>query len=207
MMSVPVDIDPDDARAAAVRELSDPAYRAAEPSALDELFARIGRWFVTALSALGGGTGVGGGLLVLLVLGIAVFAVVRVRVGRLARTRHAARPVFPAGGTVSAQDYRAAADDAAARGEFGAAVRDRFRAVVRELEARGVLDERSGRTVDECAARAGQRLPDHAAGLSAAAAVFDDVVYGGRTATEAAYRRLVALDAGIQVARPVLASR
>jgi hypothetical protein len=37
--------------------------------------------------------------------------------------------------------------------------------------------------------------------------VFDDVVYGGRTATEAAYRRLVALDAGIQVARPVLASR
>jgi hypothetical protein len=202
---VPVDIDPDDARAAAAKELSDPAYRAAEPSFMDDVFTRIGRWFADVLSALGGGSG-SVGLLVLLVLAIAVFAVIRLRVGRLGRARRAGGLVFPAGATHSAQDYRRAAESAAARGDFAVAVRERFRAIVRELEVRGVLDERSGRTVDECAAQAGQRLPDRAADLRAAATVFDDVVYGGRTATEAAYRDLAALDAGIQAARPVLAA-
>ncbi len=189
----PIDIDPDDARDAAVRELSDPAYRAAEPSLLDQIFTRIGRWFVNLLTALGGGEG-SVGLLVLILVGIAVVAVVRYRVGRFGRTASAGRPVFPAGRTSDAGHYRGAAEDAEARGDLAAAVRERFRAIVRELEQRGVLDERSGRTADECAAHAGERLPNRAHALRAAATVFDDVVYGGRDATGAACRALTQLD-------------
>lgn len=193
----PIEIDPNDARDAAARELADPAYRAAEPSVLDRVFTWIGQRFVDLLSAAGGGSGVVG-LFVLVGLGVAVYALIRYRIGRLGRTASAGRPVFPTGRSRSAQDHRRAADEARARGDLAAAVRERFRAIVRELEERRVLDERSGRTADECAAQAGQRLPDRAAGLRAAATVFDDVVYGGRDATEANYGDLSALDDGLR---------
>jgi hypothetical protein len=194
---IPVVIDPDDAREAAAHELADPVYRAAEPSWLDRALTAVGRWLGDLLSTLAGAGA--GGLVILLILTVAVIAVIRLRMGRLSRAgRTGGGPVFPAGQPHSADDYRRAAEEAVARGDFSAAVRERFRAVVRELEARGVLDERSGRTVDECAAQAGQRLPDLAGQLRAAATLFDDVVYGGRPATEAGYHGVAALDAGIR---------
>jgi hypothetical protein len=191
MVTVPVDVDPDSAREAAARELADPAYQAAEPSFLEQVLDRIGRFLANALS---GGWG-GAGLVILLLLILAVFAVVRLRVGGLTRSR---RPVFTAGRVRSAEDHRRAAELALAGGELTEAVRERFRAIVRELESRGVLDERSGRTVDEIARTAGQRMPARAGELNAAATLFDDVVYGGRPPTEAAYHDLAALDAHIQ---------
>jgi hypothetical protein len=197
MWRVPVDVDPDSAREAAARELSDPSYEAAEPSFLEELFERLGRFLSDA-----GGVAPGGvfGLVILALLLLAVFVVVRLRVGPLARSGHVARSVFEAGRSRLAEDYRQAAESALARGDLGEAVRERFRAIVRELEDRGVLDGRSERTVDEIAAQAGQRLPDRAGELRAAATLFDDVVYGGHHATEAGYLALVALDSGLQMA-------
>jgi hypothetical protein len=192
---VPIEVDPDAAREAAANELADPAYQAAEPSLLDRFLTWLGRWFADLLSTLGGGSGPVG-LLVLVLLGVVGYAVIRARVGRIARA--ARKTVFRRGSTRTAEDYRKAAEYAHARGDLNAAVRERFRAIVRELEVRGVLDERRGRTVDECAAQAGQRLPDHAGELRAAATVFDDVVYGGRDATEAAYRDLATLDTGLR---------
>lgn len=192
MVTVPVDVDPDSAREAAARELADPAYQAAEPSFLEQVLDRIGRFLANALS---GGLG-GAGLVILLLLIVAVFAVVRLRVGGL--TRSSRQPVFTAGRVRSAQDHRRAAELALAGGELTEAVRERFRAIVRELESRGVLDERSGRTVDEIARTAGQRMPARAGELNTAATLFDDVVYGGRPPTEAAYHDLAALDARIQ---------
>jgi hypothetical protein len=195
-VNVPVDIDPDAAREAAANELADPVYRQAEPSVAEEIFTWLGERLADALTAVGGSAP--GGLLALVVLGLVVFAVVRRRVGRLTRSRRADRPVFAAGRTRSAQEYRQAAEQARARGDLAGAVRERFRAIVRELGDRGVLDERSGRTVDEIAAQAAERLPGHAGGLRAAATLFDDVVYGGHGATEAGYRDLVALDGELQ---------
>lgn len=189
---VPIEVDPDAAREAAAEELADPAYQAAEPSFLDRVLTWVGRRLADLLSVLAGGFGPLG-LIVLIGLAIVVYVVIRTRVGRIARG-HGKKAVFHAGATRGAADHRRAAEQAAARGDLDTAVRERFRAIVRELETRGVLDERSGRTADECAVLAGERLPDRAGELRAAATVFDDVVYGGRTATDAAYRDLTVLD-------------
>lgn len=190
---IPVDVGRDAARDAAVRELSDPAYQQAEPSTVTKVL----RWVLDRLGdLLDGVSGLvpGGalGLAVLAVLVIAVIVAVRLRVGALARSATSSS-VFDSG-KLSAADHRAAAEAAVAQGNLAEAVRERFRAVVRGLEERGVLDERSGRTVDEVAKVAGARLPDHASALRDAARLFDDVCYGGRPATVDDYRRLAELD-------------
>lgn len=195
---VPVEIDPDTAREAAVRELADPAYEAAEPSWLERVFDYLGTMF--------GNVGFGSGAVVgLVILVVALYAVVRLRVGRLARS-HRAGQVFASDHTRTAEDHRQAAEQARALGDLDTAVRERFRAIVRELERRGVLDERSGWTVDEIAVMAGRRMPGRAGELRAAATLFDDVVYGGHHATEDGYRDLAALDAATRTER-VMATR
>lgn len=202
-MTVPVDVDPDAAREAAASELADPAYQAAEPSWLGQAMEKIGSFFGDVLSAVGG---VGPGALVaLVILAVVVVVAVRLRVGGLTRSRRTARPVFESSDR-SADDHRQAAELARAQGDLAGAVRERFRALVRELASRGVLDDRSGWTVDEIAALAGQRVPNHAGELRAAATLFDDVVYGGHPATEAGYRDLAELDTAIQHERVLVSS-
>jgi Domain of unknown function (DUF4129) len=203
---VPVDVGRDEAREAAQRELADPVYRAAEPSFVD----RVLGWILRRLSELVGAAASivpGGpfGLIVLALVAVLIVVIVRLRTGPIARTRRAGAAVFE-GRRRSADDHRRAADAAASRGDLAEAVRERFRAIVRELEQRGVLDEVSGRTVDEIAARAGAALPDSAGELSGAARLFDDVVYGGRPATVDGYARLVALDDRVRHERPALVS-
>ena len=80
----------------------------------------------------------------------------------------------------TAAELRAAADAAAARGDWSTAVLERFRAVVRSLEERALLDDRPGRTAHEAAEAAAARLPARAAELRRAARLFDDVCYGAR---------------------------
>ncbi|MCT7357033.1 DUF4129 domain-containing protein, partial [Streptomyces sp. 15-116A] len=58
------------------------------------------------------------------------------------------------------------------------------------------------RTADEAAAEAGRALPAHTDRLHAAARAFDDVTYGGRTATEESYRSIAALDRDLERTRP-----
>jgi hypothetical protein len=198
ILLVPVDPGRDEARDAAVRELSDPAYRAAEPSWFDRaagwVLERIAELF-TGIGSLGSGGIVG--LLVLIGLAVLVVVIVRRRVGTIARARSVPGAVFD-DRSLTAADHRRAAESAESRGDLTAAVRERFRAVVRELEQRGVIDEVSGRTVDEIAVQAGHAMPGSAAEFRAAATVFDDAVYGGRPATVDGYRQLVLLDNGIQ---------
>ncbi|WP_459548718.1 DUF4129 domain-containing protein [Nocardia sp. X0981] len=91
--------------------------------------------------------------------------------------------------------HRAAAEKAAAQGDFDTALRERFRAVLRGLEQHRVLEVRRSRTARETSHEAAAALP---AGLSEelppAADAFDEVVYGGRRAAEAEYRRLTLAD-------------
>ncbi|MGW4483452.1 DUF4129 domain-containing protein [Amycolatopsis sp. NPDC004368] len=203
LTDVPVDIDRDPARLRAVQELTDPAYAAARPGLLQQVAHWLGEKFSELLANLSGVPGGPLGLLLVIGLLIVLIVVVRLRVGKVARAAQAARHVF-SGRRRSADEYRKAAEQAAAQGQFADAVRERFRAIVRGLEERALLDSRSGRTADEAATEAGALLPGLAADLAAGAREFDDVHYGGRPGTEAAYRALTDLDDRVRRARPVL---
>ncbi|MDQ0377192.1 DUF4129 domain-containing protein [Amycolatopsis thermophila] len=202
LAGVPVDIDADDARRAAEAELSDPVYAAARPGWFDRVIGWIAQRIADLFAAVTGVVPGGGlGVLILLAVVVLVVVVVRLRVGRVARSARRPGEVF-ADRSRTSRDYRDAAERAFAAGDLGAAVRDRFRAVVRTLEERGVLDERAGRTADEAAHEAGVRLPSVRDALRQGAGLFDAVHYGGRPATGDGYRRLAELDELVRRARP-----
>lgn len=203
LSDVPVDIGRDDARRAAAEELSDPKYRDARPNVLQQVAQWLGEQLDKLLHSLNSVVPGGPlGLALVLVLLIVLVVVIRLRTGKVARASRAERTVF-GGKRRSADDYRRSAAEAAAGGRYDDAVRDRFRAVVRALEERALLDVRSGRTADEAAAEAGLLLPNVADALRRGARLFDDVHYGGREGTEAAYRELTELDERCRRERPV----
>jgi hypothetical protein len=125
---------------------------------------------------------------------------------RLGRNRTGSAEVLDTDDARTASQMRAAADAAAASGDWRTAVVERFRAVVRSLEERVIIDPRPGRTAQEAAADAGARLPAQAAGLRSGADLFDGVEYGDRVATPGDDADLRALDAEATAARPVALS-
>jgi hypothetical protein len=201
---IPIDISRDDAAHLAAVELAKPEYRAAQPS----LLARIARWALdhlqSLLDRLSQVSPVGWWSLVAFVLLIAVvIALVWWRVGTPSRSRRQPQPLF-VGMRRSAQDHRAAAEAFAADGAYDRAVRERFRAIVRSLEERAILDERPGRTADEAVRDAGVELPAYAGDLRAAARTFDGVAYGGYPAGHDQYASIATLDTRLTSARPAL---
>ncbi|WP_326820200.1 DUF4129 domain-containing protein [Streptosporangium sp. NBC_01756] len=104
----------------------------------------------------------------------------------------------------TAAEHREAAERLAAESRWAEAVRERLRAVARDLEDRVIVDSTPGRTADELAAEAGRALPGFAAELAAAARVFDDVTYGETPGTAEAYGVLRDLDERLRTARPTL---
>ena len=196
-------VDRDTAREAAERELRRREYADAQPSLVARVAGRVlrevGELLARAAEAAPGGRL---GLLALLVLVGLLVAVVLRRVGPLARS---GRPpaLFAGSALLTADEHRARAQTAAEQGRWAEAVRERLRAVVRELEARGALDPRPGRTAGEVARDGGAAVPDVAADLARAAALFDEVWYGGRPADASSYAVLVAVDERVSDRRPV----
>ncbi len=74
--------------------------------------------------------------------------------------------------------------------------------MARGLEENGTLDPAPGRTANELARDAAERLPALAAELSRAATAFNDVTYGERPGTQAAYQLIVDLDDHLHSALP-----
>ncbi|WAX81980.1 DUF4129 domain-containing protein [Streptomyces sp. KMM 9044] len=202
----PVTLPRDPAREAARRELSKQMYHENDPSwfqrALDAFWEWVGKLFDVASTAAPGGT------LGLIVVAVAVLAVLGVLGWRLGtpRRRPASAPVLFDDRPRSAAEHRAAAEAHAAQAHWNQAVQERMRALVRALEERALLDLHPGRTADEAAAEAGRALPAHTGRLHTAARSFDDVAYGGRTATEESYRQLTELDRDLERTKPRLAS-
>ncbi|QGQ18906.1 DUF4129 domain-containing protein [Cellulomonas sp. JZ18] len=200
-LGVPVTPDAPTARRWVLEELADPAYSRGE-----SLLDRFVSW---VLEQLAGMQGVGlpprAALLVVVAVAVAVVLLALwvagpVR-GRLAR-RRVAREVLAGDDRRSAAALRAAADAAARAGDHSTAVAERFRAVVRGLEERGLLDERPGRTAHEAAQIAGRTLPDVADALARGGDRFDDVVYGERRASAEDDAAMRALDDAVRAARP-----
>lgn len=189
------------ARQLARQELSKAIYHPAVP-----LTARVERAIARLLDAAGSAVPGGWWALVALTAFLVIAAAgVLAWIGPVARSRpHAAGPVLP-GERLSARDHRQNAERQAAAGDYTAAVIESVRAIAMDLEERGILPARVGRTADELAAEASRLLPDQAAGLRDAARLFDDVRYGARPGTAAGYERLRDLDTRIRAARPAAA--
>ncbi len=186
------------ARDAARRELSKAVYSADQPSVGERVLHALGRWLDRLLSAAASAAPGGAlGAIGLVALLILVVVVIRLRLGPLARAA-AVAPPYDGGRVLTAAEHRAAAETSAAAGRYAEAVRERLRAAARELEQRGVLEPRAGRTADELASEAGRLLPVHAAALRRASSVFDEVWYGGRRAEPGDYTTVVAVDEAVR---------
>jgi uncharacterized protein DUF4129 len=187
-----IDIDRDAAHQAAQIELDKPIYSkgsAAQQFAewVNELLYRLldktasipGGWFTTSV--------------LLILLAIAVVVAVHIARRTMRTNRGGDYLLFEAAQLTAAQ-HRATAESYAAQGDWSAAIRHRLRAVARQLEETGVLEPAPGRTANELASDAGAALPHLSSELSQAATAFNDVTYGERPGTEAAYRMIAALD-------------
>ncbi|MGC4977850.1 DUF4129 domain-containing protein [Streptomyces sp. DT199] len=202
----PLTIPRDPAQEAARRELSKRMYHENDPSlfqrALDAFWEWLGKLFNAASTATPGGTL---GLIVIIAAVIAVLAALWWRLGTPRRQPTSSATLFD-DRPRSAAEHRAAAEAHAAQGHWNQAVQERMRALVRALEERALLDVRPGRTADEAAAEAGRALPAHTDRLRTAARDFDDVTYGGRSATEESYHRIAELDRDLERTKPQLAT-
>lgn len=120
---------------------------------------------------------------------------------RRPRRRRGAEPVAPPVEPADADGlpdlpvaaFVSLADRLAAEGRYAEAVRERLRAMVRELVDRRVIEHQPGWTIGELAAAAGRARPAVDPPLRAAGGIFSDVWYGQRPADpqhDAQMRRL-----------------
>ncbi|WP_246158247.1 DUF4129 domain-containing protein [Catellatospora sichuanensis] len=121
----------------------------------------------------------------------------RWRVGRSRRAGEPVRDVEQADDRPAAEDdggaeelpalapevYLSQADRYAAEGRWAEAVRERLRAMVRELVDRGVVEHVPGWTVTELAGAAGGARPELGPALQGATGIFSGIWYAQRPAT------------------------
>jgi hypothetical protein len=197
----PLQVDRGTARGAARNELQKRIYHQHdEPLALRALnwvLDRLDHALSRASDFSPGGTT---GLVLIVIAVLVLLVVLRWRLGPLGRAARAPAALFD-DTALDADDYRARADARASAGDYAEAVRERLRAIVRELEQRGVLEPRLGRTADEAAREAGVVLISLATPLREGAQLFDEIWYGGRAADAAADARLRELDRSVQSVR------
>lgn len=191
------DVTRESARRAAREELLDRRYQDAQPPLVARLVGRLVRKLLELVDRAAAGVPGGRlGLLLVALLIAGVIAVILIRLRPLGAGATSA-VVFPAGSALTAAEHRARADGAAASGQWAEAVRERLRAIVRELEARGVLEPRASRTAGEVCRDGGAAVAAIAEPLRLATRTFDDVWYGGRTADASSYDVLVAADRAV----------
>ncbi|GEK21611.1 DUF4129 domain-containing protein [Cellulomonas xylanilytica] len=202
---VPVDPDAATARRWATEELLDPVYHQQR-----SLLAQLVDWVAELLAGLRTPAAFDPiAVLVVVAVIVAVVVVAFLVAGpvRLSRRGGADRSVLADDDARTSAEIRAAADAAADAGDWATAVLERFRAIVRGLEERTVLDERAARTAHEAALAAAARLPALASELVAAGRTFDDVAYGDAPATAQDDAQLRGLDARVQAARTTTGSQ
>ena len=184
--------DPQSIRGTARGILSQPQFRTAGPSALERARSWAGRQVSHALdAALAGHFGVAG-VVVLLLIAAAVVLVVA-RVVRASRHTGAVRGYRVDGGSRPPADWLAEAAACEARGDWRGALRARYRALVAELAARGVVDEVPGRTTGEYRAEVSANLPAAAPEFGGATDLFEATMYGDQASGPAETAELDAL--------------
>lgn len=203
-LDIPIDIDGDEGRRRAVEELAKAKYGGIPPWVGDLLervanvLTRVAEFFAALLNPGGAaGTGVNPGfVLAVIVLVLAIgFVVYRVGLPRWQERRADAN--LDLDSTVPPADYRARAEEHANRGDWPAAVRDRFRALIRELEVRTIIDVRPARTATEAAWATVQVMPQANDDMQQGADLFNQVMYSDQPTEREAYLQLIAIDARV----------
>jgi hypothetical protein len=197
---VPVDPSAPEARRWAEEELARAIYDQT-PSLWDRFWEWVVRWFSDLLAGLPAG---GSPLVPVLVL-VALAAAVLITLaygGRAQRRARAATSSELFDDARSAARLRADADEAARRGDWAAATLDRYRAIIRALDERVLLEDRPGLTASEAAQAAARAFPAHSDDFTHASRTFDAVRYGHVAATEADHARMRALDDAVARAQP-----
>jgi hypothetical protein len=200
-LDIPVRIGGEDARRRAVDELAKAKYGGL-PGWADELLNRLGRVLDRIVETVlrfvfgssGGSAGISPGFVIAVVLLLVAIGLLVWKVGLPRWRRRSADAAVELDADVPAADYRRLAAQHAERGDWRPAVRDRFRALVRELEVRTILDVRPAWTAWEAAYAAGRLLPGCRDELRTAAESFSAVMYGERRADETLYRRMADID-------------
>ncbi|WP_231335197.1 DUF4129 domain-containing protein [Actinomadura graeca] len=196
----------DEARELARRELEKQIYQRDRPSWLERAWERFTGWLnelfnrAASPNAQGDGSGWMSVAVIVLIVVVAVALVVWLMWGR--RNLRSREDALLEDEPSTALDHRSAAEEHAAAGRWAEAIRERLRAIARDLEERAVLAPRPGRTADELAAEAGEAVPQLADELRAGVRTFDDVWYGDRPGTPDGYARLKDLDERLREARP-----
>jgi hypothetical protein len=212
LLDVPVDPDAPQARDWLLEELSKAPYQAAKPTALDLLAQQIAKWFGDLFDWLANSGGVGGratapvGLIVVLAVLVAIVVVAFLIYGlpRLNRRSRVTGTLFGDDDDRDSASMRRAAERAAAGGDYTTAIAELFRAIARGLAERSLLTTFPGTTAREFARRAATVFPASAAPLTDAARAFDAVRYLDQTGTVAQWEAMLALDASLRAAKPVL---
>ena len=202
---VPVVPGADEARRWAQEELSRKIYQDAKPGWTDELFAMLKKAFQELLGKMGmADASVGLSVAVALVL-VAVVVIILVVRPRLNRKRAATSAVFDSETALSAAHHRSLARAAAASGDFGTAVNEQFRALVRAAEERDVSVPALGLTATEIVGVLDRAFPSHRAALDRSAELFNAVRYGKVPPTSSMYQELLATDSALAATTPVYA--
>jgi hypothetical protein len=178
-------------------ELSKAIYHH-QPSLTERVAHFLLTWLARLFRATQGLPGGWWGFVALVVLAATLVTVVLARIGPVARAQRRQAAPGPAAPARTAGEHRDAATRLAEAGDYAAAICERVRAIAAELDERGILMPRIGRTADEFAAEAGRALPPHAASLLSAARLFDEVRYGQRPGTGPGYERVADLDTRIR---------
>ncbi len=183
------------------QELARSIYR---PSWLSRATGAVIRWLNRLFN--GHGHVPVGGVAVVVVVALAAAALAAWWVGPARRAARSAPAGVLGDRPLSAAEHRRNAERLATAGDFAAAVIERVRAIAVDLEQRGIVPPRPGRTATELAAEAAVALPPGAlpggpGRLDAAARLFDDIRYGDRAGTRAGYEQVRDLDEAIRSAR------
>ncbi|MFA1539755.1 DUF4129 domain-containing protein [Actinomadura monticuli] len=196
----------DEAREMARRELEKQVYQRDKPSWLERWWDEFTEWLrqLSSQAPNPDSQGSGGGwtsiAIIVVIALVAVGLVVWLMWGR--RNPRSRKDPLLDEEPSTALDHRDAAERHAAAGMWAEAIRERLRAIARDLEERAVLAARPGRTADELAAEAGEAVPELAGELAAGVRIFDDVWYGDRPGTVEGYAVMKALDERLRATKP-----
>ncbi|MBP6996375.1 MAG: DUF4129 domain-containing protein [Phycicoccus sp.] len=185
-----------------LQEELDKAIYQNEPS----LSERISQWLRELLQGTDGGFTGPSWLfpVVVAVLVVVVVAILLLVVRRDRRARASRSGVVLDEVGLSAADLARRARSHADRGDWNAALLDAFRALVARSAERTLLGEAPSLTAHEAAAQLTPVFPADADRLARAARAFDDVRYGGRSAGQSAALEMIAFQAELDKAVPVL---